>query len=89
MTTTGTDARGTAAGVVDEHASRAAAGAGYAHEWGLFCDYTTAVGAPTLPTTVATLTGFLAHVPARPATQARHRRGPPQHRPPPGPARGR
>jgi len=48
-----------------------AAGPGYASEWGLFCDYTTATDQPALPTTVAALTGFLAALPARPATVAR------------------
>ncbi|WP_145984235.1 hypothetical protein [Pseudonocardia sp. EC080610-09] len=49
----------------------AAAGPGYAGEWALFCDYTTATSQPTLPTTVAALTGFLTTLPARPATVAR------------------
>jgi hypothetical protein len=52
-------------------ASRAAAGAGYAREWGLFCDYTAATGQPTLPTTVAAMTGFLTQVPARGSTVGR------------------
>ena len=50
---------------------RGAAGVGYAGEWGLFCDYTAAIGQPALPTTLAALTGFLAALPARPATLAR------------------
>jgi hypothetical protein len=37
----------------------------------LFCDYAAAIGQPALPTTVPTLVGFFAAVPARPATQAR------------------
>ncbi|WP_143510710.1 hypothetical protein [Pseudonocardia sp. Ae717_Ps2] len=37
----------------------------------LFCDYATATGQPALPTTVATLVGFFAALPARPATQVR------------------
>jgi len=40
-------------------------------EWALFCDYTSATDQPALPTTVAALTGFLAALPARPATVAR------------------
>jgi len=48
-----------------------AAGPGYASEWELFCDYTTATDQPALPTTVPALTGFLAALPARPATVAR------------------
>ncbi|MBP2371728.1 hypothetical protein [Pseudonocardia parietis] len=44
---------------------------GYAGEWALFCDYTTATGQPTLPTTVDALTGFFTALPARPATLAR------------------
>lgn len=50
---------------------RDAAGVGYGREWALFCDYAAATGQPALPTTVATLAGFFAAVPARPATQAR------------------
>ncbi|PKB41405.1 hypothetical protein ATL51_0071 [Pseudonocardia alni] len=50
---------------------RDAAGAGYGREWALFCDYAAAIGQPALPTTVPTLVGFFAAVPARPATQAR------------------
>ena len=46
-------------------------GPGYTREWALFCDYTAAVGQPALPTTVGALTGFLADIPAAPATQAR------------------
>ncbi len=37
----------------------------------MFCDYAAAIGQPALPTTVPTLVGFFAAVPARPATQAR------------------
>jgi len=62
----GTGAVGCAEDVV-----RGAAGPGYAGEWGLFCDYTTATDQPALPTTMAALTGFLAAAPARPATVAR------------------
>ncbi len=50
---------------------RDAAGSGYAGEWALFCDYTAATRQPALPTTTAVLLGFLATMPARPATQAR------------------
>ncbi len=57
----------------------AAAGPGYLGEWGLFCDYTSATDQPALPTTVAALTGFLAALPARPATMARRvARSPPR-----------
>ncbi len=59
------------ADVGDADALRGAAGPGYAGEWGLFCDYTRAADQPALPTTVAALTGFLAALPARPATVAR------------------
>ncbi|MEV1294844.1 hypothetical protein [Pseudonocardia sp. NPDC049635] len=54
-----------------EEPLRDAAGTGYRREWALFCDYATATGQPALPTTVAALAGFLAALPARPATQAR------------------
>jgi hypothetical protein len=47
------------------------AGAGYAREWALFCDYTAATGQPTLPTTVAAVAGFLAQIPARASTRGR------------------
>jgi hypothetical protein len=50
---------------------RSAAGPGYRREWALFRDYTAATGQPTLPTTVAALTGFLTQVPARASTQGR------------------
>ena len=53
------------------HGSPTAAGPGYAGEWALFCDYTTATGQPALPTTVDALTGFLHSLPARPTTVAR------------------
>ncbi len=75
-------------------ALRDAAGPGYVGEWALFCDYATATDQPALPTTVAALTGFLAALPARPATVARriraiaaaHRRaGHLLTRPPPAP----
>ena len=59
------------ADVLDADALPAAAGPGYAGEWDLFCDYTRATDRPALPTTVAALTGFLAALPARPATVAR------------------
>ncbi len=52
-------------------ARRDAAGPGYVGEWALFCEYATATDQPALPTTVAALTGFLAALPARPATVAR------------------
>src|ERR1700754_430004 len=52
-------------------ALRSAAGPGYAREWALFCDYTTATNQPCLPTTIAALTGFLTQVPTRGTTPAR------------------
>lgn len=55
----------------ENEAPHSAAGPGYAREWALFRDYAAATGQPALPTTVDALTGFLTHVPARPATQAR------------------
>lgn len=48
-----------------------AAGPGYAREWALFCDYTTATDQPTLPATVEALVGFLRALPAAPTTTAR------------------
>ena len=92
MTPTTDEARRPA---VDTAPLRDAAGAGYRREWVLFCDYAAATGQPALPTTVATLAGFFAALPARPATQARrvraiaaaHRRaGHLLDRPPSGPA---
>lgn len=64
------DAGGGAAGG-QEAELRSAAGPGYAREWALFCDYTSATDQPTLPTTVAALTGFFTQIPARGTTAAR------------------
>ncbi len=64
----------TAATITDlarSDAQRDAAGPGYVGEWALFCEYAAATDQPALPTTVAALTGFLAALPARPATVAR------------------
>ena len=81
--------------VADPDAVRDAAEPGYVGEWALFYDYAAATDQPALPTTVAALTGFLAALPARPATVARrvraiaaaHRRaGYPLTRPEHGPA---
>lgn len=71
MTTPSPAPTGATSAAADTGAPRGAAGPSYAGEWGLFCDYATATGQPTLPTTVATLTGFLTALPARPATLAR------------------
>lgn len=71
MSTPPPAAAGAASAAVDAVTLRDAAGPSYAGEWALFCDYATATGQPALPTTVATLTGFLTALPARPATLAR------------------
>lgn len=52
-------------------AESAPVGQSYPAEWALFCDYAAATDQPALPTTVDALTGFLAAVPAAPATVAR------------------
>lgn len=48
--------------------------ASYTGEWTLFADYCAATGQPALPTTAAAVAGFLAAVPARPATVSRRLR---------------
>lgn len=45
--------------------------ASYTGEWALFQDYCAATGQPSLPTTPAAVAGFLAALPARPATLRR------------------
>jgi len=48
--------------------------ASYTGEWALFQDYCAATSQPSLPTTPAAVAGFLAALPARPATLRRRRR---------------